>query len=43
MAAPNCAFERTVMRHQVRAAIALVHCAPTARRCRHRVATQRER
>jgi hypothetical protein len=39
----NHAFERFVMRFRVRAASALVHCAPAARISRRRAAAQRER
>jgi hypothetical protein len=39
---PNNAFERSVRRYRVRAASALVHCAPAARVQRQRAAAQRE-
>jgi len=40
---PNNAFERSVMRGYVRAASALVHCAPAARVMRQRAAGHRGR
>ncbi len=40
---PNNAFERSVKRRRVRAASALVHCAPAARSRAYRAAAQRER
>jgi len=39
----NNAFERSVTRHHVRAASALVYCAPASRSRAHRAAAQRER
>jgi hypothetical protein len=43
MMASNNAFERSVMLGRMRAASALVYCAPAARVMRHRAAAQRER
>ena len=43
MPPPNNAFERAVKRGHVRAASALVHCAPAARNRAHRAAAQRGR
>jgi hypothetical protein len=40
---PSYAFERSVMRHCVRAASALDYCAPAARSRCHRAAAQRGR
>jgi len=40
---PNNVFERSVVRGHVRAASALVHCAPAARSRAHRAAAQCER
>jgi hypothetical protein len=40
---PNNAFERSVMRGRGRAASALVHCAPAARRRAHCAAAHAER